>query len=50
MDVATHGECRSAAVRLNQALPKNHLVVLHSGNGSLNIQFEKAPVSVRFMG
>jgi L-ribulose-5-phosphate 4-epimerase len=28
-------KCRAAACRLNQALPKHQLVVMHSGNGSV---------------
>ncbi|MEX2114116.1 MAG: class II aldolase/adducin family protein [Pirellulales bacterium] len=35
MDVAAHAKCRAAACRLNQALPRHELVVMHSGNGSV---------------
>jgi L-ribulose-5-phosphate 4-epimerase len=35
MEVSAHAKCRAAACRLNQALPQHHLVVMHSGNGSV---------------
>ncbi|MGD9722731.1 MAG: class II aldolase/adducin family protein [Pirellulales bacterium] len=35
MPAAPHDELRLATCRLNQALPKHQLVVMHSGNGSV---------------
>jgi L-ribulose-5-phosphate 4-epimerase len=35
MDASANTKCRAAACQLNQALPLHHLVVMHSGNGSV---------------